>query len=381
MKKVAVNTRLLLKGRLEGLGTFEYEVLKRLVNNHPEVEFHFIFDRPYSDEFIFGKNVVPHILFPQARHPFLFIWWFDYSLPRLLKKIKPDIFFSPDGYLSLRTDVPQVPVIHDINFFHYPNYFPFWVRWHFNTWFPQFAKMAKKIITVSEFCKKDIAKHYRIDPDKIKVAYNGVDISVKKPSSDEIVLVRKKYKQEKPYFIFIGALYPRKNLVNQLKAFDLLLEKTGKDLELIVVGKSYPESESIFEIHQQLKHKKAIRFLGRIEPREDVNALLAGAEACTYVSNFEGFGLPVLECMQLGVPVITSNISALPEVAGDAALLVDPSSIHDIADAYEKLLSNTTISQQLIEKGFSQYKKFTWEDTAKRVGEELGLYDYVQNHS
>ena len=105
MKKVAVNTRLLLKGRLEGLGTFEHQVLQQLVKNHPEVEFHFIFDRPYNEQFIYEPNVVPHVLFPQARHPFLFIWWFDYSITRLLKKIKPDVFFSPDGYAASPWDL------------------------------------------------------------------------------------------------------------------------------------------------------------------------------------------------------------------------------------------------------------------------------------
>lgn len=370
MKKIAVNTRLLLKGRLEGLGTFKHEVLKRMIKDHPEVEFHFIFDRPFDQDFIYGDNVVPHVLGPPARHPFLFITWFDRRIPALLKKIKPDLFFSPDGYLSTRTNVPQIPVIHDINFFHYPEYFPFWVRWHFNTYFPQFAKKAEKIITISEFSKNDIVKNYRISPEKIEVVFNGVEQDSFSFSAEDIRMVSERYTKS-PYFVFIGALYPRKNLIHQMKAFDEFKIATGSNIKLIIVGKSYPESESIFEAHRSLKFKNDIIFTGRIEPREKVDQLLSGALACTYVSTFEGFGLPVLEAMRAGVPVITSNTSALPEVAGDAALLCDPSSVAQIKEAYTRIASDVDLRNELIKKGKIQMKKFTWDDTAHQVWKVL----------
>ncbi len=366
MKKVAVNTRLLLKGRLEGLGTFKHEVLRRLVAAHPEVEFHFIFDRPYDNDFIYGPNVVPHVIGPQARHPFLFITWFERRIPGLLNKIKPDVFFSPDGYLSTRTSIPQVPVIHDINFFHYPSYFPFWVRWHFNTYFPQFAKKAEKIITISEFSKSDISKNYRIDPSKIEVVYNGVEESDLNYDQEAIDLITGRYTKA-PYFIFIGALYPRKNLINQLMAFDQFKTETGSNIKFLIVGKSYPESDSIFEAFQQFKHKTDVIFTGRIEPRENVDKLLAGALACSYVSTFEGFGLPILEAMRAGTPVITSNTTALPEVAGEAAILCDPKSISQIKEAYIKIASDVNLRRTLAEKGKHQMRKFSWDDTTKRV--------------
>jgi glycosyltransferase involved in cell wall biosynthesis len=371
MKKIAINTRLLLKGRLEGLGTFEQEVLQRLVKDHPEVEFHFIFDRPYHPDFIYGSNVAPHVLFPQARHPFLYIWWFNYNIPRLLKKIQADVFFSPDGYLSLRTNIPQIPVIHDINFFHYPQYFRFWHRWHYNTYFPQFAKKATKIITISEFSKQDISTSYHIDPSKITVAYNGIEQSEINFSKEEIQSIRGKYTQGKSYFISIGALYPRKNLENQLRAFDLFKSNSGSDMKFLIVGKSYPESESIFETHRSLQHQKDVIFLGRIEPRKEVDLLLAGALACSYVSNFEGFGLPILEAMRCHVPVITSNVSALPEVAGAAAILADPGSVEQIAQAYQTLVSDELLRHELISKGTQQFKKFTWEVTAHQIWEVI----------
>jgi glycosyltransferase involved in cell wall biosynthesis len=156
--KIAVNTRLLLKDKLEGIGWVAYETLRRMVASHPEVEFYFLFDREPDPMFLFADNVKPVVLFPQARHPFLFIWFFEFSVTKALKKIKPDLFFSPDGYLSLRSDVPQVTQFHDLNFEHFPKDMPKIHLWHYKTFFPRFARKAKRIVTVSEFSKQDIVE-------------------------------------------------------------------------------------------------------------------------------------------------------------------------------------------------------------------------------
>ena len=126
--KIAINTRFLIKDRLEGIGWFTYEVVKRLVEQHPEDEFIFFFDRPYPEEYIFGKNVKAEVLFPPARHPFLWYWWFEWSLSKALQKYKPDVIFSPDNYLSLKSDVKTVMVMHDIAHVHYPDEVPFIAR-------------------------------------------------------------------------------------------------------------------------------------------------------------------------------------------------------------------------------------------------------------
>ena len=144
--RIAVNTRFLLNKKMEGFGWYTFEIVKRLVEQHPEHEFYFFFDRPYDERFIFGKNVIPIVLNPPARHPLLFILWFEFSVYRALKKNKIDLFFSPDGYLSLRSKVPQIGVIHDINFEHYPKDLPFSARIYLCYFFPRFVKKAKKII-------------------------------------------------------------------------------------------------------------------------------------------------------------------------------------------------------------------------------------------
>ena len=173
--RIAVNTRLLLPGKLDGIGWFSYHTLSRITKAHSDIEFLFLFDRPWTEEFVFADNVTPVAIFPQARHPFLYYLWFEYAIPIALEKHKADLFLSPDGYLSLSTTTPQVGVIHDLNFEHYPADLPFLTRKYYRNYFPRFARMAKRLATVSEFSKQDIVQQYKVDPSKIDVVFNGVD--------------------------------------------------------------------------------------------------------------------------------------------------------------------------------------------------------------
>ena len=151
--KIAVNTRFLIKNKLEGIGWFTYESLKRITRQHPEHEFVFLFDRPYAEEFIFSDNVTGRVLFPPARHPLLWYWWFEYSVTAALKQIKPDIFLSTDGYLSLACQVPQVIVMHDLAFEHFPDHVNALTARYYRHFTPKFAKKANRIATVSEYSK------------------------------------------------------------------------------------------------------------------------------------------------------------------------------------------------------------------------------------
>ena len=164
---IAVNTRLLIHGKLEGIGWFTFETLSRITRDHPEHQFLFVFDRPFSPEFIFSGNVTPIVLSPPTRHPVLWYIWFELQIPRILKKYKADLFFSPDGYLSLQTKVRQLAAIHDINFAHRPKDLPWLKAKYYNYFFPLFARKAQRIVTVSSFSKEDIHKTYHIGNDKI----------------------------------------------------------------------------------------------------------------------------------------------------------------------------------------------------------------------
>jgi len=363
---IAVNTRFLLKDRLEGIGRFSYEVLKRIVINHPEHQFYFIFDRPYSEEFIFAKNVTPVVIFPPARHAFLFIWWFELSIPRVLKRIKPDLFLSPDGYLSLRTSVPSCQVIHDLNFEHFPEYIPFMARKHYLHYFPKYARKAKHIITVSEYTKKDITNLYKIPAEKITVAYNGISGFFSPCNADEITQTQKEYTGGNPFFLFVGSLHPRKNIGNLMTAFDAFRKKTNASVKLLIAGQAYWWNKDMEKTYQNMQFREDVIFTGRID-NPTLRKLYGSALALTYVSLFEGFGLPIAEAMQCHTPVICSNTTSMPEVGGDAALYADPLSADSICDAMLKVYHEPGLRKQMVEKGIKQVEKFNWDHTEESV--------------
>ncbi len=203
--RIAVNTRLLLKGKLEGIGWFTYQTLEHIVRQHPEHEFYFFFDRPYDPQFVFAPNVTPVVVHPQARHPVLFYLWFEWSIPVMLRKYKIDLFLSTDGYMSLSTKVPTCLVIHDLAFEHYPEHFVLSHKLYWRHYSPLFAKKAKRIATVSTFSKNDISKCYGISPDNIDVVYNGAHAEYVPLNHAEREAVKNKYAGGCEYFVFAGA--------------------------------------------------------------------------------------------------------------------------------------------------------------------------------
>jgi glycosyltransferase involved in cell wall biosynthesis len=362
-RKIAVNTRLLLTNKLEGIGTFTAEILKILVKENPDDEFHFIFDRKYSEEFIFARNVIPHVIMPPARHPLLLKIWYNFSLPRLLKKINPDIFISPDAVTSLNISVPNLTVIHDINFVHRPDDLP--EKWskYYNKYTPEFIANSDRIATVSEFSKSDIIKTYKTSPKKIDVVYNGVKTQFKPLPEEDTKFITDIYSKGKPFFFFIGSLHPRKNLKNLLLAFNEFKKMDEQDYKLIIGGEVMFKFESIQAVFEKLEFKDDVIFTGRL-PDYDLNCFLSGATALTYIPFFEGFGIPVLEAMACGTAVITSNTTSLPEVVGDAAYTVSPNSISEISTAMFELSTNQQDVDDLVSKGFERLKLFTWKKSA-----------------
>ncbi|MBW6534484.1 MAG: glycosyltransferase family 4 protein [Mariniphaga sp.] len=368
--RIAVNTRLLLKGKLEGMGWFSYETLKRMTRNHPEHEFIFIFDRPYSEEFIFSDNVIPVVIGPPARHPVLFYLWFEYQIPRVLKKYKADVFLSPDGYISLKTKVRQLAVIHDISFAHRPQDIPGMKRWYYNYFFPKFARKAARIATVSNYSKADIAKTYLINPEKIDVVYDGCNEEFRPFPPEEQRLVRQKYTDGVPYFLFVGALHPRKNIAGLLKAFDAFKTNSDSHAKLLIVGGEMHKTGEISETWQKMQFKNDVVFTGRIS-QEEIYGIFGSALALAFVPFFEGFGIPILEAMSAGIPVICSNTTSMPEVGGDAVLYVEPENVKHITVAMKKIASDSVLRNELIEKGFRQKKNFSWDKTASLLWKSI----------
>ena len=364
--KIAVNTRLLLKDKLDGIGWFTYETMRRIALQHPEVEFHFIFDRPFSKDFIPSKNVFAHIVPPPARHPVLMKLWYDVAVPLLLRRIKPDLFISPDAQCSLTTSIPQLIVIHDINFEHFPNDVPVSFRSYLSVRSKKWAHKAVRIATVSEFSKKDICETYGIEADKIDVVYNGAN-TLYTPVSEEVKLsTKKRFTKGEDYFVFVGSIHPRKNLQRLLPAFKAFKERTGSKMKLVIVGNAYWKNEEINAGLALFEGTEDLVMVGRLNA-EELKDVVGSAMANVYVSYFEGFGIPIVEGFRAGVPVITSNVTSMPEVADGGALLVDPFSIESISEGLERIATDELLRADLVKKGTERAAFFSWDKAASAL--------------
>lgn len=368
---IAVNTRFLLHNKLEGIGRFTYETLSRMVKAHPEHRFLFLFDRRHHPSFVFGDNVTPIELFPQARHPILYYWWFEFSVAAALEKYRPDVFLSMDGYLSLRSDVPQVPVFHDLAFEHFPQGISLPERIYYRHFFPKYARKAQRLVAVSEFTRHDIVEQYGIDPARIDVVYNAAAGGFRPLDEPGIRKVREAFSQGEPYFLYVGAMHPRKNIHNLLRAFDAFKASSGSRFKLLVVGRKAWKSKAVDEAYNGMKYRDEVIFTGRVA-EDDLHRITGAAYAMVYVPFFEGFGLPLVEAMACDVPLITSAVSSMPEVAGDAALLVDPGSIDDISAAMNALAGNTGLYLEKKRASTGRKHRFSWDESAAK------LWDTVQ---
>jgi len=363
---IAVNTRLLLHNKLEGIGWFTFETLQRMVAAHPEHQFIYLFDRSFHKEFITSDNITPVVIPPPARHPVLWKIWFDYSIPLAIRKHRADLFLSPDGFLSHRLNIRQIPVIHDLNFEHNPDDLrPSHSRYYRKN-FPQFARKAHRIATVSEFSKSDLVNQYGIEPEKIDVVYNGVNPAFVPADGVAIERFRTEHTQGDDYFLFVGAMHPRKNIQRLLQAFDEVKNREPGKYRLVLIGNKYWWNDEIRQTYETMAHREDVVFTGRLSSGE-LQTAYSGALALSFVPYFEGFGIPILEAFATACPVITANCTAMPEIAGDAALLVDPFSVDSIAGAMQRILREPELKAQLISSGKKRVRDFSWDRAATQL--------------
>ena len=363
--KIAINTRFLLKGKMEGFGWYTYEICKRLVEDHPEDDFYFFFDRSFHSDFLFGPNITPVVLWPPARHPVLFYIWFEYSVGRALKKIKPDVFFSPDGFMGLNTNVPSFITIHDIAHVHYPEYVSWMMKKYYQYFMPKFMDKADGIFTVSEFSKSDIVNVYGIPENKIKVFHNGCRAIFQPISQEMKYQVKSQITNGEDYFICIGSIHPRKNMPNTLKAFNQY-KQMGRSGKLVLTGRMAWQTRAVERGIYNSPFREDIILTGTVGEENLVN-LLGASKALLYPSFFEGFGIPIVEAMQCGVPVITSDRSSMPEVGGDAVIYVNPESVESIVDAMIAIDDNPALVEELLFKSQKQMIKFDWTQASEGI--------------
>ncbi|TAE77721.1 MAG: glycosyltransferase family 1 protein [Bacteroidetes bacterium] len=370
--RIAVNARFLLSNKLEGIGRFTFETMQRITHQHPEHEFIFLFDRPYSNEFVFADNVKPVVLFPQARHPFLYYFFFNFSVTRALKKHKADVFVSTDGYLSLRTQVPQLAVMHDLAFLHFKEGINKLEYWYYTYFFPKYAHKAARLVAVSNYTKQDIINQFNINPNKIDVIYNAPSEGFKSVDDGLKKEIRQKFSVNCPYFCYVGAMHPRKNIEMLLRAFDAYKTLIPNNFKLVIVGRKAWKSKSIEEAFNQMKHQQDVIFTGRVAD-SDLHQIIAAAEVMVYIPLFEGFGLPIIEAMACNVPVITSNVTSMPEVAGNAGVLVSPYELSQVTEAMVKLTTQQDFYQQKKLASAQRKQDFSWDVSAQQLWDSIVL--------
>lgn len=275
---------------------------------------------------------------------------------------------------------PVIISIHDVSFKRYPHYFSPKDRFLFSTLFRLSINRADAIITISEHARKEITQFFPRVKDRIFVtslAHSNIFIPNLSKSKHRITV--EKYCVKEPFILAVGNLQPRKNLIRLIKAFSKSL-KAVNNLQLVIVGKEHWRSSEVFQLVRQLGLKDKVVFTGYV-PNEDLVSLYNLATAFVYPSLYEGFGLPVLEAMACATPVITSNISSMPEVAGDAAILIDPYQETEMSQAIINVLTDRNLASDLAERGYQRSQHFSWEQTARQT---MNVYQTVlrnkENH-
>jgi glycosyltransferase involved in cell wall biosynthesis len=234
----------------------------------------------------------------------------------------------------------------------------------------RFIRKAKKIITVSAFSAKDINKHYPAAKEKMNIVYNGVRTIFSPTGEDKKTAVKNKFTEGKEFFLYAGSVHPRKNLVNLLKAYSIFKKRLQSGLKLVICGRLAWKNETFLEDLASYKYRDDVIMTGYL-PDKELTELMGAAYAFVYPSLYEGFGMPVLEAMRAGIPVITSTHSAMEEICGDAALYADPASPASIAEKMMLIYKDEGLKNKLVDKGRSRQAQFSWDKTADQIWEIL----------
>jgi len=305
------------------------------------------------------RVIPPHKLWTQWRLPLDLYFRFP----------RPKVFLSLSHYVPRFSPVPRIVTITDLGYLKFPEQLLKKDLLQLKLWTAYSLKVADHIIAISEFTKQDILDNYQIDKSKISVIYPGYDrsvfnVSLKKGGAK---LVLRKYNISTPYLLFLGALKPSKNVERLIEAFNQLNEN---DIKLVIAGKKGWLYESIFEIVKKLNLENKVIFTGFVSDK-DIPLLMSHAEAFALPSLYEGFGMPVVESMACGVPVLVSNQGSLPEVVGNAGIVVNPYEVQSIANGIKKTIKE---KERLIQDGLKRVRLFNWDISAKKTITLLDQY-------
>jgi len=291
----------------------------------------------------------------------------QFSIPMDVWRARPDVFHAPHYVLPPLTPGTTVVTIHDCIHLRFPQYLPNTAaHWYARVFMSGAARKAARVITVSEASKRDIIQFLHTPADKVEVVYNGFDERLTSPSAEDEARVRDRFQLDAPFVLYVGTIKPHKNVDRLIEAFARLRQRGMDNVKLLIIGddiSKYSNLRRLVHRHQLHQH---VRFLGFVST-DTLAALYQLARVFVFPSLYEGFGLPPLEAMANGTPVITSNVSSLPEVVADAALLIDPMDAGSIADAMHRVLTEPDLRADLVRRGRERVKAFSWQRSAART--------------
>jgi glycosyltransferase involved in cell wall biosynthesis len=290
------------------------------------------------------------------------------SIPAALARARVDLFHSPHYVVSPLTRCPYVVTIHDCIHLRFPQYLPNrMASTYARTMMRMAASRARRVLTVSNASKDDILHYLRVPADRVEVIYNALDTRLATPpTDDEVAHVRDRFLLTSPFILYAGNIKPHKNVDRLIEAYSILRRRGITEPKLLIIGdqiSKYPNLRRLVHGFQLHPH---VRFLGFV-PETTLAALYRLASVFVFPSLYEGFGLPPLEAMAAGTPVVTSNVSSLPEVVGDAAVLIDPMDAGAIADAMARVLSDATLRDTLVTRGHARVQAFSWDRSVARI--------------
>ncbi|MFH1767046.1 MAG: glycosyltransferase family 1 protein [Patescibacteria group bacterium] len=374
---VGVDIRHLAAPNPSGIGIYTLNVIREMARSAPEVRFLLFASGSEQARANLPKFDEPNIALCVVRWPNRIVS----SLLKIPKGPgledmmyeKPDVWFFPNLNI-IRTRLPYVVTIHDMSFRIFPEFFTQKdLAWHRAVNAKRLLKKATHVVAVSESTKHDLEKYYQISKDKITVAYHGAQKRFHNSEEPQDKNFLREHNIDFPYLLSLCTLEPRKNIESILEAYDDWQESNQNETHLVIAGGAGWKTDGIEEVFEKLKHQDKIHFLGYV-PDNHKPALYRHASALLFPSFYEGFGLPALEAMASGTPVITSFTGSMPEVVGDAAIMVDPYNVSDLKQALDELMSDVELRKKLIDSGIKRAQKFTWEKTAKKTLSALYLH-------
>ncbi|MHB8168722.1 MAG: glycosyltransferase family 4 protein [Thermoleophilia bacterium] len=368
--RIGIDARLLIHRR--GMGNFVYNLLMELAKLPGDEQYIlYVDDRRAAEHAPRDSRFVVKLLSPK-----LYPLWEQISLPLAIKRDRLDALHCPANTapLCLPKHLKLVLTIHDVMFLlpktflpQSPSLYQRIGRMYYRLVAPQAAKKATCIMTVSKHSMRDIADKLNIPNEKIRVIYESGNVQCcRLPDSSSVVDVKQRYAIDGQFILALGALDPRKNTLGVLRSFTHLKKLTPLPIRLVVAGLSREAKNQFQTFVSEMSLDGQVILLGFIT-EQDLVALYHGADVFLYPSLYEGFGMPVLEAMVCGTPVITTSAGSIPEVAGDATLFVDPKNPEEIAHAILQIISDTELRNRMIGKGLEQAKQFSWAKTAKQM--------------